>query len=159
MSRFDELLEKGNWSDWFEAGYDPQSYDYNMALSERQLFVQSNARVLLGQDNMGRMHFLAIPHEKDYALPTCRMGSHRHITACPGMYYQTDLTLFLGKAYYQMGSEDGSILRNGSEGSITRYLNDFLPWTSTVNGKIRMDTFSIAPVLEYPCRPDRKSVV
>ncbi len=158
MSRFDELLEKGSWSDWFEAGYDPQSYDYNMALSERQLFVQSNARVLLGQDNMGRMHFLAIPHEKDYALPTCRMGSHRHITACPGMFYQTDLTLFLGKAYYQLESVEGHILRNGSEGSITRYLNDFLPWTSTVNEKVRMDTFSIAPVLEYPCRPGLKTL-
>ena len=158
MSRFDKLLEKGKYSAWFQAKYDPESYDYNMALSERQLFVQSNARVLLGQDNMGRMHFLAVPHEKDYALPTCRTSAHSHITACPGMYYQTDLTLFLGKAFYQMESKDGSILRNGNEGSITRYLNDFLPWTSTTQRGVRMDTFSIAPVLEYPYRPGLKTL-
>lgn len=82
MSRFDKLLEKGKYSAWFQAKYDPESYDYNMALSERQLFVQSNARVLLGQDNMGRMHFwqflmgrimLCLPAEQASTLTSRRV--------------------------------------------------------------------------------------
>lgn len=153
-----ELLERGTGSRYFRAGYDPESYEYNMALSERQLFTQSNARVLLGQDNMGRMHFLAAPHEKDYALPARKLGAHQHITACPGMYYQTDLTAFLGKVYYQLELEDGSILANGQKGSETCYLNDFLPWTHTIAGNLSMDTFSIAPALEHPCRPGMKTL-
>ena len=158
MSQFEQIIKNGTWSEYFQAQYDPVSYEYNMALSERQLFTQSNARVLLGQDNMGRMHFIAAPHEKDYALPTRRRMPHQHITACPGMYYQVDLTLFLGKAYYELEGEDGTIIRNGQKGSITRYLNDFLPWTVTENGKLRMDTFSIAPVLEHSWRYGMKTL-
>lgn len=158
MSKFDELIKEGRLTHSFQAKYDPESYEYNVALSERQLFTQSNARVLLGQDNMGRMHFLAIPHEKDYALPTRRGGVHPHITAYPGMFYQTDLTLFLGKAFYQMESEHGEITKNGTNGSLTCYLNDFLPWTATVCDSLRMDTFTIAPVLEHPCRPGMRTL-
>lgn len=97
MGKFDELLNTAYISKKFRAEYDAESYSYNKALSERQLFTQSNGRVLLGQDTMGRLHFIAAPHEKDYPLPTMIMDNQNHITACPGMYYQVDLTMFLEK--------------------------------------------------------------
>lgn len=158
MSRFDELMEQATCSAYFKAMYDPKSYESDMALSERQLFTQSNGRVLLGQDTMGRLHFISAPHERDYILPTGKRDSHQHITACPGMYYQTDLTLFLGKVFYQMEGDDGEILRGALEGSYTSYLNDFLPWTFGQCEKIRMDTFSIAPVMERPVRRGMKTL-
>ena len=101
MGKFDELLNTAYISKKFRAEYDAESYSYNKALSERQLFTQSNGRVLLGQDTMGRLHFIATPHEKDYPLPTMIMDNQNHITACPGMYYQVDLTMFFGKARYE----------------------------------------------------------
>ncbi len=158
MKTFEEFVKEGWYSEDFYAGYDPESYAQNKALSERQLFTQSNARVLLGQDNMGRFHFIAAPHRKDYALPTRKTGAHQHITACPGMYYQTDLTLFLGKAWYEMKLEDGSFLRNGNEDSVTRYLNDFLPWTVTQYEGLELNTISLAPVLEKPMRGGMKTL-
>ena len=80
MSRFDDLLVKGKSSAYFKASYDLESYERDMALSERQLFTQSNGRVLLGQDTLGRMHFIAAPHELDYVLPTGKRKSSQHIT-------------------------------------------------------------------------------
>lgn len=38
MSRFDDLLVKGKSSAYFKASYDLESYERDMALSERQLF-------------------------------------------------------------------------------------------------------------------------
>lgn len=141
MSRFDDLLVKGKSSAYFKASYDLESYERDMALSERQLFTQSNGRVLLGQDTLGRMHFIAAPHELDYVLPTGKRKSSQHITACPGMYYQTDLTLFLGKMRYQLESEDGNIFNNAESESVTMYWNDFLPWTKYESQNLRMVHF------------------
>ena len=158
MSRFDDLLVKGKSSAYFKASYDLESYERDMALSERQLFTQSNGRVLLGQDTLGRMHFIAAPHELDYVLPTGKRKSSQHITACPGMYYQTDLTLFLGKMRYQLESEDGNIFNNAESESVTMYWNDFLPWTKYESQNLRMDTFCIAPILEKPGRHGLKTL-
>lgn len=158
MGKFDELLNTAYISKKFRAEYDAESYSYNKALSERQLFTQSNGRVLLGQDTMGRLHFIAAPHEKDYPLPTMIMDNQNHITACPGMYYQVDLTMFFGKARYELRLEDGSILPNACSGSVTTYLNDFLPYTKTEYENLTMDTVTIAPVLEKTGRNSMKTL-
>ena len=158
MGRFDELLKTAYFSDKFKAKYDAESYDYNKALSERQLFTQSNGRVLLGQDTMGRLHFISVPHEKDYALPTMITDKENHITACPGMYYQVDLTMFLGKVRYELCLSDGSILPNACEGSVTAYMDDFLPYTRTDYPGLEMDPVSIAPVLEKAGRNSMKTL-
>lgn len=171
MKKFQELISEGSWSKYFQADYNRKSYtvpktgerlekdqEYNVALSERQLFTQSNARVLLGQDTVGRIHFLSVPHEKDYALPTRKTSSHQHITACPGMFYQTDMIMLMGKGYYKLRTEKGESVVNGQHNSKTCYLNDFLPWTRTELKEIRMDTVSLAPVLEKPCRKGLKTL-
>ena len=155
MKNLKNYLETAYISEYFKAEYDSQSYEYNLLLSERQLFTQSNARVLLGHDNVGRLHFIAIPHKKDYPLPAGRMSDgNQHIDACVGMYYQTDLTLFLGKLFLSVHLENGQSYANGNDSSITRYANDYLPWTNTGAGAFEMNTVSIAPVLE---RPNRKA--
>lgn len=158
MSRIDDIIENNYFSDYFFAKYDRKSYEEDMALSERQLFTQSNGRVLLGQDNMGRLHFITVPHSVDYPLPVCRREISQHITACPGMFYQTDLTTFLGKAFYRLECENGMIYVNGTEESTTRYLGDYLPWTNTVYSDIQMDTFSIAPVMPKPMQTGLKTL-
>ena len=153
MKTLKEHLEAAYTSEYFKAEYDPKSYEYNYLLSERQLFTQSNARVLLGQDNVGRLHFIAIPHKKDYPLPAGRMSDgNQHIDACVGMYYQTDLTLFLGKLFLSVHLENGQSYANGNDSSITRYANDYLPWTNTQADVFEINTVSIAPVLEKPNR-------
>ena len=145
---FNALISEGERPEFYSAGYTPESYVRDVSLSERLLFTQSNARVLLGQDTMGRLHFLSAPNNFDYPIPTSRIGSNVHIRAHHGMYCQADMALFLGKMRYTFESSDGQIMPCAVEGSITRYLDHYLPLTETSHNGLEMAVSSIAPVLE-----------
>ena len=67
---WENFWKKAYKSSYFRAQYDETSERTDWSLSERQLFTQSNGRTLLGQDTMGRLHFLCTPHDKIYAVPS-----------------------------------------------------------------------------------------
>lgn len=143
-----DLWEKGFRSEYFHAGYTPESFQTDLPLSERLLFTQSNARVLLGQDSTGRMAFIAAPHEQDYGIPTRTEGREFPITACPGMYYQTDIALWLGKAEYVITLDDGTQFSAMNQNSDTWYHEYFLPSGETEQHGLKIHVLSIAPMLE-----------
>ena len=143
-----ELWEQGFRSRWFHAGYTPESFRTDLPLSERLLFTQSNARVLLGQDSTGRLAFLAAPHEQDYGIPTCTEGKPYPITACPGMFYQTDVAMWFGKAEYVVTLDDGSEFSAMNRDADTWYHEHFLPCGETRRHGMNIHVVSIAPVLE-----------
>ena len=69
---WENFWKKAYKSSYFRAQYDETSERTDWSLSERQLFTQSNGRTLLGQDTMGRLHFLCTPHDKIYAVLLCK---------------------------------------------------------------------------------------
>ncbi|MCR1841916.1 hypothetical protein [Murimonas intestini] len=145
---FQEMYDKAEKSLYYKAGYDDESEVKNKALSERLLFTQSNLRVLAGQDTMGRLYFVSCPHKRDYALPTMRMDQDNYITACPGMFYQTNITLLLGKMTYSLTDSEGRCYQAANIHSTTEYLDYYLPCTRTDYEDISVQVVSIAPVLE-----------
>ena len=145
---FQEMYEKAEKSLYYRAGYDDESEKKNKALSERLLFTQSNLRALIGQDTMGRLYFVSCPHKNDYALPTMHMDQDNYITACPGMFYQANITLLLGKMAYSLTDSKGSCYQAANIHSTTEYLDYYLPYTKTDYEGISMQVASIAPVME-----------
>lgn len=145
---WNELWEKGYRSKHFHAGFTPESFRLDKPLSERLIFTQSNARVLLGQDSTGRMAFICAPHEKDYTVPVCQRKPEIQITACPGMFYQTDVAMWLGKAGYTIEMEDGREFSAADEGCDSWYHDQFLPVTAMVRDELDIHVMTIAPVME-----------
>lgn len=144
----DTFLKECSRSDYFYAEYRPQEEKRDRYLSERLLFTQSNARVLLGQDTAGRLYFIGAPCDRDYPLPVGQTAGENHLIAEPGMFYQTDLAMLLGKLCYTLLSDTGEEIPCYSSGSKTVYCDDFLPVTSTSVDGLNLSVFSIAPVLE-----------
>lgn len=152
-SDFSKLWEKAYYSNYFKAKYDTDTESKDWSLSERQLFPQSNGRLLLGQDTLGRLHFLCTPNERIYAVPSGgnRLGGQfeGHI----GQYYQNDTALLLGKMRYEVELNSGALLQSANSQSITEYVDYYLPLTTTVYPEMTIRTFSFAPILERDSVP------
>ena len=150
---WDEFWRNAYHSSWFQANYDTTSELTDWSLSERQLFVQSNGRVLLGQDTMGRLHFACTPHDKIYAVPSGGTEMGGHFKGHIGQYYQNDTALFLGKMRYDLEMDSGMLLSAANEFSVTEYTDYFLPTTRTEYPQMQARVFSFAPVMEEESRP------
>ena len=87
---WENFWKKAYKSSYFRAQYDETSERTDWSLSERQLFTQSNGRTLLGQDTMGRLHFLCTPHDKIYAVPSGGTDLGGQFKGYIGQYYQND---------------------------------------------------------------------
>lgn len=150
---WDEFWRNAYHSSWFQANYDTTSELTDWSLSERQLFVQSNGRVLLGQDTMGRLHFACTPHDKIYAVPSGGTDMGGQFKGHIGQYYQNDTALFLGKMRYDLEMDGGMLLSAANEFSVTEYTDYFLPTTRTEYPQMQARVFSFAPVMEEESRP------
>ncbi|RHP35750.1 hypothetical protein DWZ56_04490 [Lachnotalea sp. AF33-28] len=128
-------------------------------ISERLLYTQANGRVLLGQDTLGRLHFISLPSEYDYPLPVNHTDASRHLVAGAGMYRQNDCGLLPGRFSYSLELESGH-REMADENSLSFYQNDFLPVTRTVYGDLELMVSSFAPVNEnaFPTGEDDNSV-
>ena len=92
---WENFWKKAYKSSYFRAQYDETSERTDWSLSERQLFTQSNGRTLLGQDTMGRLHFLCTPHDKIYANCIQRTDpGRRQFKNSHGQYYRIALHYF-----------------------------------------------------------------
>ncbi len=149
---WEEFWEKGYRSPYFKAEYDDTSERTDWSLSERQLFTQSNGRILIGQDTMGRLHFACTPHERIYAVPSGGPDVGGQFKGHIGQYYQNDTALFLGKMKYEMELDNGLLLHMANQKSQTRYIDYYLPATFTEYPGIETKVFSFAPVLEKEAR-------
>ena len=103
-------------SSYFRAQYDENSERTDWSLSERQLFTQSNGRTLLGQDTMGRLHFLCTPHDKIYAVPSGGTDLGGQFKGYIGQYYQNDTALLLGKMKYDLELHNGLMISGADSG-------------------------------------------
>ena len=140
----------------FQAGFHPESTRMDLPLSERLLFTQSNARVLLGQDSTGCLAFICAPHSRDYSIPTCATQTPLPITACPGMYDQTDVAMWLGKAGYLLELDDGQMFPAMENGCKTQYLDHFLPVSSIERNDLEIHVLTLAPFMEKDTWTTRK---
>lgn len=156
-----ERMYYESWSSLWKDGYRSQAFHATqrdaqgkreLPLSERLLFTQSNARVLLGQDACGHLAFLCAPHETDYPLPTDVTEPDYPITACPGMYDQTDVAMWFGDVHYDIELDDGCTVGVDESQWDTWYLDHFLPVTQVKMGALDVRFLSIAPVLETETR-------
>lgn len=148
------LWQKGDRTHCFCADGNDDAGTNELPLSERLLFTQSNARVLLGQTAQGHLSFVCAPHGNDYPIPTGVTEKGFPITACPGMYDQVDVAMWFGDARYEveLNGDDAPIAN--SEPDQTWYMNHYLPMTRQIKRGLETHILSIAPVLE----PDTRSV-
>ena len=151
-SSFAEMWSKGYGSKSFSAVRDDEADLRNLPLSERLLFTQSNGRALLGHDARGRLHFLCVPHESDYAIPSGgpRVGGQfdGHI----GQFYQTDAALLLGKLRYEIELAGGYVYEAAGRDAETYYLDHVLPVTKSEFPHLSARVYSLAPILEESAR-------
>ena len=124
---WENFWKKAYKSSYFRAQYDETSERTDWSLSERQLFTQSNGRTLLGQDTMGRLHFLCTPHDKIYAVPSGGTDLGGQFKGYIGQYYQNDTALLLGKMKYDLELDNGLMISGANKQSWTTYYDDFLP--------------------------------
>lgn len=150
---WEEFWKNAYHSPWFQAKFDTTSELTDWSLSERQLFVQSNGRTLLGQDTMGRMHFMCTPHDKIYAVPSGGTDIGGQFKGHIGQYYQNDTALFLGKMRYELEMDSGLLLSAANTDSVTEYTDYFLPATRTQYPEMSLRVFSFAPVMEEESLP------
>lgn len=147
-SNFEEMWAEGYRSKFFRAVRDDEMDRQNLTLSERLLFTQSNGRALLDHDARGRMHFLCVPHELEYAIPSGgpRVGGQfdGHI----GQFYQTDVALLLGKLDYEIELAGGYVYEAASPNAETAYLDHVLPVTESSYPHLLVRTYSVAPIVE-----------
>jgi len=113
-----------------------------MKPSEKLIYTQSNARILLGQDPKGRITHLAHSTEI-YPIPTDEMGYY------VGMYYQSNMVIFLGSLSYYIETEDGAgfkeIINEDTIENETYYAGHFLPVTYSKCDEYEVKIFSFAP--------------
>ena len=148
-----EFWEQAYTSSYFQAKFDDTSEKTDWSLSERQLFTQSNGRILLGQDTMGRLHFACTPHDKIYAVPSGGSDVGGQFKGHIGQYYQNDTALLLGKMRYEFEMDNGLLLSAANQDSITEYTDYFLPTTTTKYPELEAKVFSFAPVMEKEALP------
>ena len=118
---WENFWKKAYKSSYFRAQYDETSERTDWSLSERQLFTQSNGRTLLGQDTMGRLHFLCTPHDKIYAVPSGGTDLGGQFKGYIGQYYQNDTALLLGKMKYDLELDNGLMISGANKQSWTTY--------------------------------------
>ena len=150
---WENFWKKAYKSSYFRAQYDETSERTDWSLSERQLFTQSNGRTLLGQDTMGRLHFLCTPHDKIYAVPSGGTDLGGQFKGYIGQYYQNDTALLLGKMKYDLELDNGLMISGANKQSWTTYYDDFLPVTATEHPELETRIFSFAPILEKEAVP------
>lgn len=150
---WEEFWDQSYRSPYFKAGYDDTSEKTDWSLSERQLFTQSNGRLLLGQDTMGRLHFACTPHDRIYAVPSGGEDVGGQFKGHIGQYYQNDTALLLGKMRYELEMENGLFMAAADHTSVTEYTDYFLPTTTTKYPELEMKVFSFAPVMEKESMP------
>lgn len=126
----------------------PKQVSPDGCLSDILLYVQSNGRVQVGHDEQGRMHYVSAAAKRDFPLPTLTQESDQMIGAQPGMYYQADIAMMLGKLHFSLTLEDGTVLTAGDEGASSCYLDHFLPATCVATGNLSLTEISLAPMLE-----------
>ena len=112
---WENFWKKAYKSSYFRAQYDETSERTDWSLSERQLFTQSNGRTLLGQDTMGRLHFLCTPHDKIYAVPSGGTDLGGQFKGYIGQYYQNDTALLLGKMKYDLELDNGLMISGANK--------------------------------------------
>lgn len=149
---WNSLWRSESYSSCFCADGEKDFGDRELALSERLLFTQSNARVLLGQDARGHLSFVCAPQEKDYPLPTGVTKEGIPITACPGMYDQTDVAMWYGDVHYAFELDGKPVAPVDETQSKTWYLEHYLPVTYMKNDILEARVLSFAPVLEAKAR-------
>jgi len=145
---YSDLWEKGYQSPFFQVKYDRQSEIVDLSLSERQLMVQSNGKTMLGQDAKGRLHFICSPHEQTYPVPSGGQFVGGQFKGHIGQYYQTDVSLLLGKMRYELELDNGMIFDAAGKNSVSYYLDHYLPVSKAIHKNIETYTFSLAPILE-----------
>ncbi|QOV18809.1 hypothetical protein INP51_12490 [Blautia liquoris] len=145
---WEDLWKKGYQSPYFQAAYDEKSEMTDWSISDRQLFVQSNGRTMIGQDTLGRLHFICTPHDKIYAIPSGGPDVGGQFKGHIGQYYQNDTALLLGKMNYEIELANGLRMHGADPSSNTWYLDQFLPVTASRQEGLETKVFSLAPVLE-----------
>lgn len=150
---WEEFWDRAYRTSYFKAKYDDTSEKTDWSLSERQLFTQSNGRLLLGQDTCGRLHFACTPHNKIYAVPSGGEDLGGQFKGHIGQYYQNDTALLLGKMRYELEMDNGLLLSAANEASVTEYRDHFLPTTTTKYPELEARVFSLAPVMEKESLP------
>jgi len=126
----------------------PEQTGPDGCISDMLLYVQSNGMVQVGHDELGRMHYLSSSAKRDFALPTLTQESDQLISAHPGMYYQADIAMMLGKLFFSLTLKDGTEIMAGGAGARSCYLDYFLPVTTKNAGLLTVTSTSIAPMLE-----------
>jgi hypothetical protein len=82
----------------------------HLSPSQKLMFVQSNARIVLGQSPTGSLAWLAAP-SRIYPAPV-GLIEPGGIQFYPGMYYQTDILTYLGPLMYKVQVTEGSTASN-----------------------------------------------
>ena len=112
--------------------------------SERLIYTQSNGRMLIGQDPKGRITHLTHATEL-YPIPVDEMGYY------VGMYYQSNLIIFLGSLSYLIETEDGKgfkeIVPDDGVENETYYAGHYLPLTCAKTDDYEAKIFSFAPIM------------
>lgn len=152
-SSWEEFWKNAHRASDFIAKYDETSEKTDWSLSERQLFTQSNGRILLGQDTLGRLHFACTPHDKIYPVPSGGEDVGGQFKGHIGQYYQNDTALLLGKIRYDLEMDSGLRLSAANSESVTEYTDYYLPVTATTYQGLELKAFSFAPVMEEEALP------
>jgi hypothetical protein len=103
---------------------------------------------MIGQDTLGRLHFICTPHDKIYAIPSGGPDVGGQFKGHIGQYYQNDTALLLGKMNYEIELANGLRMHGADPSSNTWYLDQFLPVTASRQEGLETKVFSLAPVLE-----------
>ena len=120
-------------------------------ISEELLFIQSNTRLVSGQDARGDLRFLALP-TRTYPVPTGLEGVNPEIGYGAGMFEGFDFVRGPPLAYQiQLQGQEApsSLVSEGSENQ-TYYAAHFLPLTRAMFQGLEVMITSYAPVSDDP---------
>ncbi len=146
FKNWDELFDAPK-SEFFKGHTKDTIFDRNkpgLSLNTEALFTQSNARVLIAQAANGTFRFISTPTQV-YPAPTCE----RELGLRPGMYYHTDMAMYIGNLAYSISIDSGSktIDLSGDErDNETVYADHYLPMTRTTENELDISIISLAPV-------------
>jgi hypothetical protein len=115
---------------------------------DRLMYTQSNGHMLIGQDSDGSLHLAGTPSDRDYPLPCLCARKDQRMHGHPGMFYQADLAMLLGRLHFDLTLEDGRSLSTRGDDSESFYLDAFLPATTRAAEGLALTAMSLAPVLE-----------
>jgi hypothetical protein len=115
-----------------------------LAPSGEALFIQSNARVLIGQAANGTLRLIALPTQV-YPAPT----GEGEFGLGPGMYHHFDAAMYAGDMHYLLQLEGRAApvdLADDARDDRTAYADHFLPLTETSVDDLAVLLISFAPL-------------